>query len=133
MFYELSASSHIQIPCHEFTGGMPKKSEQKDDKTEASHGNLVEEVMTHLLVEYCNKILPPKRGLCITVSQIDKIGDARIFLEDGGTYVDVDFRLLMFKPYNSQVIEGDIATSDASGIRISLGFFEQVFIPKHNL
>ena len=96
-------------------------------------GNLVDEVMKHLLIEYSNKIIPPHHGLCITVSAIDKIGDARIFPEDGSTYVDVDFRLILFKPYNNQVIEGEIANADASGIRISLGFFEQLFIPHRNL
>ena len=54
-------------------------------------------------------------------------------VEDGSTYVDVDFRLILFKPYNNQVIEGEIANADASGIRISLGFFEQLFIPNRNL
>ena len=146
MFYELAAKSHIQIPCHLFTGGIikndkddNKNKEQKDDedknkenKPEISNGNLVEEVMKHLWEEYCNKIMPPDHGLCITVSAIDKIGDAQIFMEDGSTYVDVEFRLIMFKPYNNEIIEGEIATSDDSGIRISLGFFEQVFIPYYN-
>ena len=138
MFYELRASSHIQIPCHEFTGGIIK--DDKNDKNNKnnknkknkniSHGNIIEEVMNYLLSEYCNKIIGPNNGLCITVSGIDNIGDARIFAEDGGTYVNVKFRLIMFKPYNNEIIEGSIATSDESGIRISLGFFEQVFISK---
>eukprot|EP01084_Bolivina_argentea_P036198 67007_1 len=130
MFYELLASSHIQIPCHRFTGGFLKENEENK---EGSHGNLIEEVMNHLLIEYCNKIIEPNGGLCITVSGIDKIGDARIFPEDGGTYVDVEYRLALFKPYNNEIIEGSIANSDTSGIRISLGFFEQIFIPKNNL
>ena len=140
MFYELSAKSHIQIPCYEFTGGIVKKQEEEEEEkknveneSEISNGNLIEEIMKHLWAEYCNKIIPPDHGLCITVSGIDKIGDAQIFMEDGSTYVDVEFRLIIFKPYKNQIIEGCIATSDESGIRVSLGFFEQVFIPNYNL
>ena len=134
MFVEISASAHVQIPCHSFTDRCHRRDASDDDEERVPQiGNLVDEVMNHLLIEYSNKIIPPHHGLCITVSAIDKIGDARIFPEDGSTYLNVDFRLILFRPYHNEVIEGEIATADASGIRISLGFFEQVFVPHRNL
>jgi len=41
----------------------------------------------------------------------------------------VCYNLLVFKPYIHEIIEGTVGFQDRTGIRISLKFFETVFIP----
>ena len=79
------------------------------------------------------QVIAPNHGLGIMVSKLDDVGAPRIFQEDGGTYVKVKCRLIVFNPYINEIIQGEVAYCDKSGIRISLGFFEQVFIPFTNI
>lgn len=135
MFYELQASCYVHISPKHFSRS----------------NNLVEEVNTNLLIQHANKvthiildiflfvfkykhifiqqIIGPNHGLCITVSEINEIGDARIVKSDGGCYVKVIYKLILLKPYKNEVIECVVDQSDPSGIICTLGFFSQIFVP----
>ena len=66
----------------------------------------------------------PERGLCVCVSKIDSVGDPLTFPDTCGTYAAVTFRLIMFKPYDGEIIEGRVLAQDQSGI-LSRLFFHQ--------
>uniref|UniRef100_A0A7S2EJI0 RNA polymerase III subunit Rpc25 domain-containing protein n=2 Tax=Ditylum brightwellii TaxID=49249 RepID=A0A7S2EJI0_9STRA len=60
-----------------------------------------------------------------------QIGDANLVAGDGGAHHDVIFRLVVFRPFVEEVCLGTITESTEEGIRISMGFFEDVFIPAY--
>lgn len=83
--------------------------------------------------KFSNKILPDV-GLCVSVYDFTKIGDPFIFPGDGASYTDVEFRMVVFRPDVGEVIKGTIKSCDhKNGIRVSLGFFEDIYIPPHLL
>ncbi|KAL6312699.1 hypothetical protein AAG906_008886 [Vitis piasezkii] len=64
-------------------------------------------------------------GLCISVYDIRSI--------DGGFVFPgmVEFRLVMFRPFVGEIITAKLKESDANGLRLSLGFFDDIYIPVH--
>ncbi|RLN34371.1 DNA-directed RNA polymerase III subunit rpc8 isoform X1 [Panicum miliaceum] len=58
-------------------------------------------------------------GLCVFVYDIRSV--------QGG----VSFRLLMFKPFNGEVLVGRISGYDDKGLQVSLDFFNDICIPGH--
>lgn len=50
------------------------------------------------------------------------------------TYCQVEFRLVVFRPYKGEILQGVILESSSqSGLRIGLDFFADVWIPSINL
>jgi DNA-directed RNA polymerase III subunit RPC8 len=41
----------------------------------------------------------------------------------------VEFRLIVFRPFRGEIIEGKIISSSKEGIRVSLEFFDDILIP----
>mmetsp|Transcript_1903 Transcript_1903/g.2726 ORF Transcript_1903/g.2726 Transcript_1903/m.2726 type:complete len:276 (-) Transcript_1903:31-858(-) len=60
-----------------------------------------------------------------------EIGDANLVAGDGGAHHDVIFRLVVFRPFVEEVCLGTILESTEEGIRISMGFFDDVFVPAY--
>lgn len=110
MFYEVQATTYIHVHPKDFGD------------------NLSQEIMDILSKRYINKIIPPKYGLCVTISKIVAIGDKQIYPDDGGTYTKVEFCLILFQPYKSEVIKGRVLGCDATGMTISLEFFDTIFV-----
>ena len=44
-------------------------------------------------------------------------------------YFKVQFRLVVCKPFLGEVLVGKIVSCDEDGIRVGLGFFDDIFIP----
>ena len=40
----------------------------------------------------------------------------------------VEFRMLVFRPFVGEIITGEIQSSNEKGIRVSLGFFDDIYI-----
>ncbi|KAF9619085.1 hypothetical protein IFM89_005099 [Coptis chinensis] len=93
-------------------------------------------------------------GLCVSVYDIRNIDGGFIFPGDGAStftvciYVyfsaslayfctctlwQVNFRLIMFRPFVGEVLSGEVEKSDAKGLRLSLGFFKDITLPAHLL
>ncbi|XP_052169999.1 uncharacterized protein LOC127786562 isoform X2 [Diospyros lotus] len=70
-------------------------------------------------------------GLCISVYDIRSIDGGFIFPGDGASTYTVRFRLVMFRPFVGEVIVAKLKESDANGLRLSLGFFDDILIPAH--
>ncbi|XP_059660411.1 uncharacterized protein LOC132306860 [Cornus florida] len=70
-------------------------------------------------------------GLCISVYDIESIDGGFIFPGDGASTYTVKFRLVMFCPIVGEVIVAKLKESDANGLRLSLGFFHDIYVPAH--
>lgn len=44
-------------------------------------------------------------------------------------HVKAEFRLVVFRPFRSEILEGTIESATSTGMTVSLGFFEDIFIP----
>ncbi|KJE97932.1 hypothetical protein CAOG_07999 [Capsaspora owczarzaki ATCC 30864] len=82
---------------------------------------------------YANKVVL-NIGLCICLYDLTEVGDAYIVSSDGSTRTEVVFRLIVFRPFEGEVVSGTIRRSIPSGIIVNIGtFFDDVFIPAENL
>ncbi|XP_031258835.1 DNA-directed RNA polymerase III subunit RPC8-like isoform X1 [Pistacia vera] len=72
-------------------------------------------------------------GLCISVYDIFKIEGGFIFPGEGASTYTVEFRLVVFRPFVGEIIAAKLKESDANGLRLSLGFFDDIYIPSHLL
>ncbi|XP_038897233.1 DNA-directed RNA polymerase III subunit RPC8 isoform X1 [Benincasa hispida] len=68
-------------------------------------------------------------GLCISVYDIRSVDGGFIFPSDGAATYKVVFTLIVFRPFVGEVIIGKVKESNAKGLRISLGFFEDINVP----
>lgn len=82
--------------------------------------------------KYSNRILP-NVGLCISHFDYSSISEGRLTNRDGCTYYKVTFRLIVFRPFVGEMLEGFITSSDEGGIRITLGFFDDVHVSRDAL
>lgn len=72
-------------------------------------------------------------GLCICVHDILEASEGRIRWGDGCLYYTVLFRLVVFRPFINEVLVGRITSSTNESIRVSMGFFDDIYIPPHLL
>ncbi|XP_072957263.1 uncharacterized protein [Typha angustifolia] len=72
-------------------------------------------------------------GLCISVYDIRSVEGGFVFPGDGSSTYKVTCRLMMFRPFIGEVIVGKIDASDENGLRLSLGFFSDIYVPKRLL
>ncbi|KAF8519657.1 polymerase III polypeptide H [Gautieria morchelliformis] len=78
--------------------------------------------------KYANKVLHDV-GLGICVFDIVKVGEGKVRYGDGCYWYQVTFRLVVFRPFASEVIIAKIKSSSEDGIRLSIGFFDDLYVP----
>lgn len=81
-------------------------------------------------IKYANKILVDV-GLCISLFDILSCSEGKVRFGDGCLYHHVTFRLIVFRPFTQEVLTGKIKSSDEAGIRITMGFFDDIYVPAH--
>ncbi|XP_071724531.1 uncharacterized protein [Rutidosis leptorrhynchoides] len=114
MFY-LSLIEHtLRLPPSRF--GLPLQEGIKKE-------------LEHLFID---KVIA-KLGLCISVYDIRKIEGGFIFPGDGASTYTVQFRLVVFRPFVGEVISAKLKASDTDGLQLTLGFFDDIYIPAHFL
>lgn len=91
-----------------------------------------EAIKSELETLFLDKVIA-KLGLCISVYDIRSIKGGFIFPGDGASTYTVEFRLIVFRPFIGEIIVAKLKESDASGLRLSLGFFDDIYIPAHLL
>lgn len=111
MFQLSVISDLIRIPPHLFN--LPREVAIKQE----------------LNVKHANKIIP-KLGLVISVYDLIDFDTGLFTPGDGAMYVTVECRLLIFKPFVGEVITGWIEKCTNEGIKVNIGFFNDIFIPK---
>lgn len=60
-----------------------------------------------------------------------RIGHGVCVTGDSGSHHDCTFQLIIFRPFVNEVCVGAIERSNADGIHVSLGFFNDIFIPAY--
>ncbi|XP_050236832.1 uncharacterized protein LOC126686688 [Mercurialis annua] len=72
-------------------------------------------------------------GLCISIYDIRNIDGGFIFPGDGASTYTVEFRMLVFRPFVGEIITAKLKESNNDGLRLSVGFFDDIYIPAHRL
>lgn len=82
-----------------------------------------------LNAKYANKVLH-QTGLCLGFHSLISTSEGLIGHGTGIVNVNVDFKLLVFRPKRGEIIAGEIANSDpTAGIFLDMDFFEDVNVP----
>jgi len=79
-------------------------------------------------LKYADKVIP-KIGLVVSLFDIQNFSEGLIGHGTGTVNVHVDFRLIVFRPFKGEVLQGRISANDEQGIRISIDFFDDIFVP----
>jgi DNA-directed RNA polymerase III subunit RPC8 len=93
---------------------------------------LLEVLLEELDKKYSNKVIADV-GLCIYTHDLKQVQDAVIYPADGGAHHRIVFRMVVYRPLVSEVAVGTIMESNTEGIRVSVDFFEDIFIPHYLL
>ncbi|XVF21665.1 hypothetical protein REPUB_Repub12eG0109800 [Reevesia pubescens] len=96
------------------------------------HLPLDEAIKIELETLFLDKVIT-KLGLCISVYDIRSIKGGFIFPGDGSSTYTVEFRLIVFRPFVGEIIVAKLKEADANGLHLSLGFFDDIYIPVHLL
>lgn len=79
--------------------------------------------------KYANKVIH-NVGLCIRVFDLVHVSEPLVHsCQDGAYTTQVVFRLVVFRPFQGEVLIGEIRSSSAEGINVSLDFFDDILIP----
>lgn len=78
--------------------------------------------------KYSDKVIH-KTGLCLGLYDILSTTEGLIGHGTGIVNVNVDFRLIVFRPFKGEILQGKIVSNNAAGIRITMDFFEDVWVP----
>ena len=82
--------------------------------------------------KFSNKVVH-NVGLCIVLFDIIEMGDAYILPGDGSSHTPVKFRFIVFRPFIDEVLVGKVKSCSREGVQISMGFFDDLFIPHEYL
>ncbi|KAF8194670.1 RNA polymerase III subunit Rpc25-domain-containing protein [Pholiota molesta] len=85
-------------------------------------------LIAELNKKYANRVLHDV-GLCICVFDLAEAGEGKVRYGDGFLWYRVVFRLVVFRPFTSEVIVAKVKSSDEDGIRLTVGFFDDIYIP----
>ena len=72
-----------------------------------------------------NKIIPDV-GLCIAFYDFIEVGDPYIYPSEGSVHQYVKFRLVIFRPFPSEIIIGKVVDCNKEGLMVSIGFFDNI-------
>ncbi|KAK6454055.1 subunit of RNA polymerase III [Scheffersomyces xylosifermentans] len=111
MFILSELSDLVRIPPHTFN--IPIQHSLTDE----------------LNKKFANKIIA-NLGFVVTIWDLLDIKDGLLKPGDGGSYVEVRFRCIVWKPFVGEVITGWVSDCSAEGIKVRLEFFDEIFIPK---
>ncbi|KAK3675420.1 DNA-directed RNA polymerase III complex subunit Rpc25 [Recurvomyces mirabilis] len=78
--------------------------------------------------KYADKVIH-KIGLCVGFHSLISASEGLIGHGTGIVNVNVDFKLIVFRPFKGEIIRAIISHSNATGIFMSMDFFETIAIP----
>mmetsp|Transcript_43060 Transcript_43060/g.71584 ORF Transcript_43060/g.71584 Transcript_43060/m.71584 type:complete len:225 (-) Transcript_43060:173-847(-) len=79
--------------------------------------------------KYPNRVIP-NVGLCVALHDILHIGEAFLYQGSAAQHTSVEFRLVMFRPFVGQILTGKVASCDPEGVRLTMGFFDDIHVPQ---
>ncbi|KAI6023830.1 hypothetical protein PISMIDRAFT_678782 [Pisolithus microcarpus 441] len=87
-----------------------------------------EALINEINKKYANRVLHDV-GLCICLFDLTEAGEGKVRYGDGCHWYKVKFRMVVFRPFASEVILAKVKSSDEDGIRLSVGFFDDIYVP----
>lgn len=78
--------------------------------------------------KYADKVVH-KIGLCVGFHSLISASEGLIGHGTGIVNVNVDFRLVVFRPFKGEILKGTITQSNHQGIYLSMDFFEDIVVP----
>ncbi|KAF8046576.1 hypothetical protein N665_3606s0003 [Sinapis alba] len=91
------------------------------------NGPLEDAITTVLQKLFLDKVL--SIGLCVSIYDIRSVEGGFVLPGDGAATYKVGFRIVVFRPFVGEVIAAKFKESDSNGLRLTLGFFEDVYVP----
>lgn len=91
------------------------------------------EAATEVIQRTCVDKVVPDLGLIVSLYDVLNIEGGFIYPNDGAAWFRVKFRVVVFRPFEGETIVGDLRSCDKNGLKLSLGFFDDVIIPEHSL
>jgi len=89
-------------------------------------------VISEIQRRYSNKVIA-EVGLCVCVHQVLEMGDMYIYPSEGSAYIVTVFNMVVFRPFADEVLSGSIHSISETGMKVSVGFFDEIFVPAHRL
>ncbi len=111
MFILTKFQDLVQIAPHEF---YKKSREAIEDKVNE---------------KYSNKVVH-KVGLCVAMWDLLKASDGLIGFGDGNCNVNVEFRMVVFRPFKGEIVAAKVKKNVPEGIYLSTDFFDDIFVPE---
>lgn len=96
-------------------------------------GSPIEDVLAEELNRRLANKVVLNVGLIICLHDIVDIGESHIFCGDGAIHTKCKYRMIVFRPQIGEVICGTLRSSSKEGLNVSLGFFDSILIPPHQL
>ncbi|KAH7026483.1 RNA polymerase III subunit Rpc25-domain-containing protein [Microdochium trichocladiopsis] len=82
--------------------------------------------------KYANRVIQ-KIGLCICMYDLLWASEGLIGHGTGMVNVNVEFRLMVFRPFKGETLLGKISSATPEGIHVRTEFFEEIFVPYKEL
>jgi len=92
----------------------------------------VEAVVDELNVKLANRVVLGV-GLVMALWDVVEVGQGVIYPGDGGVHCAVKFRAIVFRPFQDEIIVGKIKRCTPEGVYVTIGFFDDIFIPQEGL
>jgi len=89
---------------------------------------LIEEIES----KYLNRVIPDV-GLCISFFDFVNIGDPYVYPSEGAVHQLARFRLIVYRPFPTEICVGTIVDCNSEGLKVSMGFFDNIIIPSNLL
>ena len=86
-------------------------------------------VHSEIEAKYPNRVLMDAGLVVCRYGDALEVGDGVLVAGDGAAHHEVVFRLIVFRPFVEEALVGAVAESTEEGVRVSLGFFDDVWIP----
>jgi len=85
-------------------------------------------IIKELNKKYANRVVFDL-GLAVCIHDLLKASEGVVHYGDGCFWYTVTFRLIVFRPFASEVLIAKVKSSSSEGIRLTLGFFDDMIIP----
>ncbi|KAI1364565.1 RNA polymerase III subunit Rpc25-domain-containing protein [Xylaria arbuscula] len=84
-------------------------------------------IENNINAKYSNRVIQ-KIGLCICMYDLLWASEGLIGHGNGLVNVNVEFRMIVFRPFKGETLFGMISSANADGIKIRTNFFEEIFV-----
>ncbi|KAF3016244.1 hypothetical protein G7054_g14098 [Neopestalotiopsis clavispora] len=84
-------------------------------------------IENNINAKYANRVIQ-KIGLCICMYDILWASEGLIGHGTGLVNVNVEFRLIVFRPFKGETLLGKISSATPDGLNIRTDFFEEIFV-----